>query len=53
MLLAGAVWSETSGTGGIAPNHMIARSEFKLIRSECNAGCYWCIYVTVVTCADT
>ena len=25
----------------------------KLLRSECNEGCDWCIYVTVVTCADT
>ena len=36
---------------------MIARSEFELtvkcIRSKCNGGCIWCIYVTVVTCADT
>ena len=21
------------------------------LRSKCNEGCYWCIYVTVVTCA--
>ena len=39
--------------GGIAPNQVIARSEFKLIKSECDEGCDWCIYVTVVTCADT
>ena len=36
---------------------MIARSEFevtvKFIRSKCNEGCDWCIYVTVVTWADT
>ena len=25
----------------------------KCLRSECNEGCDWCIYVTVVTCADT
>ena len=25
----------------------------KLLRSKCNEGCVWCIYVTVVTCADT
>ena len=25
----------------------------KFIRSECDEGCDWCIYVTVVTCADT
>ena len=23
------------------------------IRSKCNEACDWCIYVTVVTCADT
>ena len=23
------------------------------ITSKCNEGCDWCIYVTVVTCADT
>ena len=23
------------------------------IRSKCNKGCDWCIYVTVVTCANT
>ena len=44
--------------GGIAPNQVIARSEFEVhrqmfLRSECNEGCDWCIYVTVVTCADT
>ena len=41
--------------GGITPNEVIVRSEFevKCIRSECNKGCDWCIYVTVVTCADT
>ena len=43
--------------GGIAPNQVIARSEFevhrKILRSECNEGCDWCIYVRVVTCADT
>ena len=43
--------------GGIAPNRVIARSEFEvyreILRSECNEGCDWCIYVTVVTCADT
>ena len=25
----------------------------KCIRSKCNEACDWCIYVTVVTCADT
>ena len=25
----------------------------KCIRSKCDEGCDWCIYVTVVTCADT
>ena len=25
----------------------------KFIRSKCNEGCDWCIYVRVVTCADT
>ena len=25
----------------------------KFIRSKCNEDCDWCIYVTVVTCADT
>ena len=38
-------------TGGIAPNQAIAGSEFevhrKIIRSECNEDCDWCIYVTV------
>ena len=38
------------------PNHMIARSDFevhvKFLRSKCNEGCDWCIYVTVITCAD-
>ena len=38
--------------GGIAPNQVIARSEFEVHR-ECNEGRDWCIYVTVVTCADT
>ena len=44
--------------GGIAPNQVIARSEFEVhrqiyIQSECDEGCDWCIYVTVVICADT
>ena len=43
--------------GGIAPNQVIARSEFEVHRqfiwSKCDEGCDWCIYVTVVTCADT
>ena len=41
--------------GGIAPNQVIARSEFevKFIRSESDEGCDWYLYVTVVTCADT
>ena len=38
--------------GGIAPGHS-SRCTVKLLRSECNEGCDWCIYVTVVTCADT
>ena len=38
--------------GGIAPNQVIVRSEFE-VHCECNEGCDWCIYVTVVTCADT
>ena len=25
----------------------------KFIRSKCNEGCNWCIYLTEVTCADT
>ena len=29
------------------------RCTVKFIRSECNEGCDWCIYVTVVTCVDT
>ena len=51
--------STSKGTleGGIALNQVIVRSEFevhlKLLRSECNEGCDWCIYVTAVTCADT
>ena len=39
--------------GDTAPNQVIARSELEFIRSECDEGCDWCIYVTVVTCADT
>ena len=41
--------------GGIASNHVIARSEFEvqIIWSKNNAGCDWCIYVTMVTCVDT
>ena len=49
--------THTHPAGGIAPNEVITRSEFevhlKLLRSECNEGCDWCIYVTVVTCAVT
>ena len=30
-----------------------SRYTVKFIRSERNEGCDWCIYVTVVTCADT
>ena len=30
-----------------------SRCTVKCIRSKCNEGCDWCIYVTVVTCADT
>ena len=30
-----------------------SRCTVKFIRSECNEGCDRCIYVTVVTCADT
>ena len=30
-----------------------SRRTVKCLRSECNEGCDWCIYVTVVTCADT
>ena len=30
-----------------------SRCTVKFIRSECNEGCDWCIYVTVVTCAYT
>ena len=30
-----------------------SRCTIKFIRSECDDGCDWCIYVTVVTCADT
>ena len=35
--------------GGIAPNQLIARSEFefKFIRSECNEGCDWCRYFDI------
>ena len=29
------------------------RGAVKCLRSEYNEGCDWCIYVTVVTCADT
>ena len=37
-------------------NHMISgslRCTVKFRRSKCNEGCDWCIYVTVVSCADT
>ena len=27
--------------------------QYKMSRSKCNEDCDWCIYVTVVTCADT
>ena len=51
------LWSQLFSEGDIASNQVIARSEFevtvKLLRSECDEGCDWCIYVTVVTCADT
>ena len=30
-----------------------SRCTVKFIRSKCDKGCDWCIYVTVVTCADT
>ena len=30
-----------------------SRCSVKFIRSKCDEGCDWCIYVTVVTCADT
>ena len=30
-----------------------SRCTVKCLRSECDEGCDWCIYVTVVTCADT
>ena len=30
-----------------------SRCTVKCLRSKCNEGCHWCIYVTVVTCADT
>ena len=30
-----------------------SRCSVKFIRSKCNEGCDRCIYVTVVTCADT
>ena len=30
-----------------------SRCTVKFLRSECDEGCDWCIYVTVVTCADT
>ena len=43
--------------GGIAPNKAIpgqsTRCTVKCLRSKSNEGCDWCIYVTVVTCADT
>ena len=29
------------------------RVENVFIRSKCNEGCSWCIYVIVVTCADS
>ena len=33
--------------------HCTKSSDCQCLRSECNEGCDWCIYVTVVTCADT
>ena len=41
--------------GGTTSNHVTARSEFEctVMRSKCNEGCDWFIYVTAVTCADT
>ena len=41
----------------IAENQCLYKSSWRcsviFIRSKCNEGCDWCIYVTVVTCADT
>ena len=48
----------SDGEGGGGVKVALHQSEFwrctvKFIRSECDKGCDWCIYVTVVTCADS